>query len=406
MAMKQTQTKLFNFSDTGLDFCSGSKNLFPDRFKKMLALGYNVQTVSSVAVAGSQVTLTYGVSHGYVADRVLKVDSGALASINGGEFWVDLVTTNTVTFTLDSAPSSVLGGFTTRIAPLGWSLEYEQPYVHLYKMKNLDESDLYVRLVFQAVSNYRNRVGVCVGHATDVAAGTITDTLTLTQYATATVPNDTFAWEFQLTAEATYNNQTAAQGLVKFGACLAVGSKYHLAIMGNLGTAAAQYVNGIFPTHTFNYDNTNYPLLCGTTYGNPTTNGYNYQGAGPRSGMMLGKFRCIFQETNLLADQPVAKNPVAYNSFLPTEIDNFNTTTCKPIPLILQQNGQMLGYVAGGMYLCSYAATNAPKVAVDILPLKTVDIDLNSNVYVHTIPNGGSDNAFYAIPVEEIKIVS
>lgn len=404
--MKQTQTKLLDFSDTGLDFCSGSKNLFPDRFKKMLALGYNVQTVSSVAVAGSQVTLTYGGAHGYAADRVLKVDSGALSSINGGEFWIDSVATNTVTFTLDDAPTSITGGFTTRVAPLGWDLLYEQPYVHLYKMKNLDESDLYVRLVFQAVSNYRNRVGICVGHTADIAAGTITDINTLTQYATATVPNDTFAWEFQLTAEATYNNYTAAQGFTKFGKTLLIGSKYHLAIPGNLGTRAAQYLNGIFPVHAFNYDTINYPLVCGTTYGNPTANGYNYQGAGPQSGMMLGKFRCIFQETSVLADQPVAKNPVAYDSFLPTDIDDFNTTTCKPIPLILQKNGQILGYVAGGMYLCSYASTNAPDVAVDSLPLKTTDIDLNSSVYVHTIPNGGANNAFYAIPVEEIKIGS
>lgn len=406
MAMKQTQTKLLGFSDTGLDFCSGSKNLFPDRFKKMLALGYNVQTVSSVAVAGSQVTLTYGGAHGYAADRVLKVDSGALSSINGGEFWIDSVATNTVTFTLDDAPASIAGGFTTRVAPLGWDLLYEQPYVHLYKMKNLDESDLYVRLVFQAVSNYRNRVGICVGHTADIAAGTITDINTLTQYATATVPNDTFAWEFQLTAEATYNNYTAAQGFTKFGKTLLIGSKYHLAIPGNLGARAAQYLNGIFPVHAFNYDTINYPLVCGTTYGNPTASGYNYQGVGPQSGMMLGKFRCIFQETSLLADQPVAKSPVAYDSFLPTDIDDFNTTTCKPIPLILQKNGQILGYVAGGMYLCSYASTNAPDVAIDILPLKTTDIDLNNIVYVHTIPNGGSNNAFYAIPVEEIKIGS
>ena len=311
-----------------------------------------------------------------------------------------------MTFTLDSAPSSVLGGFTTRIAPLGWSLEYEQPYVHLYKMKNLDESDLYVRLVFQAVSNYRNRVGVCVGHATDVAAGTITDTLTLTQYATATVPNDTFAWEFQLTAEATYNNQTAAQGLVKFGACLAVGSKYHLAIMGNLGATAAQYVNGIFPTHTLNYDTLSYPLVCGMSYGNPTANGYNYQGVLSYTGMMLGKYSCIFQETNLTASAPVAKNPVTADSFLPAAIDTFNTTTCKPIPLILQKNGQILGYLSGGMYLCSYASTNTPEITIASQPVKTNDIDLNSMVYVHSISSGGSSNAFYAIPVEEIKIGS
>ncbi|EXE09995.1 hypothetical protein J559_3303, partial [Acinetobacter sp. 983759] len=43
MVMKQTQTKMFDFADIGLDFSAGSKSLFPDRFKKMLAQGYNTQ---------------------------------------------------------------------------------------------------------------------------------------------------------------------------------------------------------------------------------------------------------------------------------------------------------------------------------------------------------------------------
>src|SRR5690606_30234894 len=135
MAMKQTQTKLFDFSDVGLDFCAGSKNLFPDRFKKMLSLGYNVQTVTSVAVVGNQVTLTYGGAHGYVVDLVLKVDSSVFASINGGEFWIDSITTNTLTFTLDAAPASVVSGFTTRIASLGWDLVYEQGHIYIYKFR-------------------------------------------------------------------------------------------------------------------------------------------------------------------------------------------------------------------------------------------------------------------------------
>jgi len=63
MVMKQTQTKMFDFADIGLDFSAGSKSLFPDRFKKMLAQGYNTQTVSSVTVEGNQVTLNYGGSH-------------------------------------------------------------------------------------------------------------------------------------------------------------------------------------------------------------------------------------------------------------------------------------------------------------------------------------------------------
>ncbi len=131
MAIKQTQTKMFDFSDTGLNFCAGSKNLLPDRFKKMLSIGYNEQTVSSIAVSGNQVTLTYGVSHGYVADRVLKINSGVLATINNGEFVIDSVTSNTVTMTIDSAPLSIVGSLTTRIAPLGYQLVYELNNIHV-----------------------------------------------------------------------------------------------------------------------------------------------------------------------------------------------------------------------------------------------------------------------------------
>ena len=123
---------MFDFADVGLDFCPGSKNLFPDRFKKMLSQGYNEQTVASVSVTGNQVTLNYGVAHGYAADRVIKINSGALSTINGGEFWIDSVTATSVTMTVDTAPSSIAGMFSTKSASLGWSLEYENANIHIY----------------------------------------------------------------------------------------------------------------------------------------------------------------------------------------------------------------------------------------------------------------------------------
>src|SRR5690606_4254920 len=163
MVMKQTQTILFDFSDVGLDFCAGSKNLFPDRFKKMLALGYNERTVSSVAVVGNQVTFTYGGTHGYVADRVLKVSAPELLSINSGEFVIDSVTENTVTMTIDGTPASIAGNFTTKVAPLGWDLVYELNHIHIYKFKHIDDSDMYARLCFQNATASGNRNCIAVG---------------------------------------------------------------------------------------------------------------------------------------------------------------------------------------------------------------------------------------------------
>src|SRR5690606_10172412 len=251
MAMKQTQTKLFNFSDVGLDFCAGSKSLFPDRFKKMLALGYNVQTVSSVAVAGNQVTFTYGGAHGYAADRVLKVNSGALASINGGEFWIDSVTTNTVTMTIDDAPLSISGGFTTKIASLGWSLEYENENIHVYKFKQLDESDIFIRLCFQNQTGRRNCISPCVGKTFDALTGFITDPLALVANASLISPDNDFKWEFSGVAGATYDNFTYSQGYSTFGKGVVIGSLYHVGFLTSASISIDSLrVNGCFPSTT------------------------------------------------------------------------------------------------------------------------------------------------------------
>ena len=408
MAMKQTQTKMFDFSDVGLDFCAGSKNLFPDRFKKMLAQGYNTQTVASVGVVDNQVTLTYGVSHGYVADRVLKVDSGALASINSGEFWIDSVTTNTLAFTLDDAPSSIVGGFATKIASLGWSLEYESSYIHLYKMKQLDESDIFVRLVFQPIATRRNRVGVCIGKSADLASGVITDANTMTEYATAIAPDGTFAWEFSYYANATYNNHTYAQGLSMFGKGLIVGSLYHFLAMSHYYNASPYYdgLIAILPAKTINYDDLNYPLLIGCNQGNAASNGYStgYLN-GNFASAYVGRYRVNFVESASAAP-PLLTTPNSLNNFVPIELDTFNTTTARPLQMYFYGNGQFAGVVGGGVYLCAYAANALSSETINTLPKKSTDIDLSNICYLFTV-SGSANSATVGLiaPIEEIKIV-
>ncbi len=404
--MKQTQTKLFDFSDTGLDFCVGSKNLFPDRFKKMLALGYNVQTVTSVAVSGNQVTFTYGGAHGYRADRVLKIDSGTLASINGGEFWIDSVTINTLTFTLDSAPGSVSGGFATRVAPLGWSLEYENENIHIYKLKALDESDLFIRLCFQNNLSYRNRIAPCVGKTADLTAGTITDEYALNETKAIATPG-LFAWEFAREADSTFNNYTAAQGS-GFGKAYIVGSVYHLALFANttVDTAysACGLVNALLPFHGLNYDAIKLPALMGQTYSVATGEGRIR--TLDNAAMYVGNISTRIQASPAggTGDSIVSHIPFARSSFLPVEIDSFNTTTCWPIPIYQKPTCQFLGYVYG-IFLASYAASGAPGTAKTNIPLITKDIDLNSNVVVHQIEwNSLGGGVWFAAPIEEVKI--
>src|SRR5690606_1016870 len=266
MAMKQTQTKLFDFSDVGLDFCAGSKNLFPDRFKKMLALGYNEQTVSSVVVAGNQVTLSYGGTHGYVADRVLKVSAPELLSINGGEFVIDSVTENTATMTIDGAPASIAGNFTTKVASLGWELVYEQAHIHIYKFKHIDDSDMYARFCFQnnMSAGHRNSVAVAAGRTIDLSLGHINDTNLFSNWGICENVIDVITkWDFSYSIAATFNNYSYSQGYSTFGRAMVIGSPYHLVMKYNQGASTIgnySALSAILPFQS-DYETINYPIV-------------------------------------------------------------------------------------------------------------------------------------------------
>ena len=400
MAMKQTQTKLFDFSDVGLDFCAGSKNLFPDRFKKMLALGYNEQTVSSVAVAGNQVTFTYGGTHGYVADRVLKVNAPELLSINGGEFVVDSVTENTDTMTIDGAPTSIAGNFTTKIASLGWSLEYENANIHVYKFKALDESDLYLRLCFQDQATRRNCISPCIGKAFDVETGFITDPLSLAETREVVTPHDGFKWEYSYAIGSIYNNYTYTQGFSQFAKGLIIGSIYHFISMHTTsGGANNGRVVGFVPAACYDYAALQYPVMIGESYASMTGTGANFQGTNGRA--FVGAVRVVFDQSPL-SDNALFAMPQALSSFL--AIDTFNTTTAAPIGIYEQSTRQILGMVSGGLYVCKYASTNRP--ALDSTsPRLSMDIDLNNICPVHYMNvNTSTSIAYLTAPVEEIKV--
>lgn len=402
MAMKQTQTKLFDFSDVGLDFCVGSKNLFPDRFKKMLSLGYNVQTVTSVAVAGNQITFTYGGAHGYTADRVLKVDSGALASINGGEFWIDSATTNAVTFTLDNAPISIPGNFTTRIASLGWQLVYENAHIHVYKFKHIDDTDMYARFCFQTNLTQRNAVAVGIGRTVDLSLGVVTDENCLADLATCTTLADaTSRLYFNFTSSpylgTAQNEFTYPQGVGTYGLSKVVGSLYHIVFMYNIGSSGLGCVSAILPFAS-TYNSINLPLLLCQNFG--TTSAEINSNALGNLKAYIGKQNCRF---TFLSGVNIATTNIAGASFLPSTIDSFNTTACMPLSIYTDIERQNIGNCSGGLYQACYASSNTPTKTIATTPAATRDIDLNSIVLTQYMSYAGSD-AWFAAPVEEIKI--
>lgn len=405
--IKQTQTKMFDFSDTDLNFCAGSKSKFPDVFKKMLATGFNNKVVSSVTVSGDQVTLDYGVNHGYKADRVLAIETPGLI----GEFYINSVTTNTVTLTVPGAPISIAGGFTTKVASLGWELVYEQPFIHIYKFKALDESDLFLRLCFQNKLSYANMVSPCIGKTADLSAGTITDSNAYTANVSITTPGTGLSWLFAQDANNAYNNHSYSQGLSVFGKGVVVGSKYHFGVFNNngrSGTATATegaMVGGFFPTACFASDLLDYPVMLGLLNISPAGSNINTFSAGAA---YIGKQRVRFNKSNS-ATGPLFIAPQAASSFLPSNIDNFNTTVAENLSLYDYTSTQFLGYVSGGVLACNYASSNAPTIQKNLSPLITSDIDLNSNIVVHAVMFESvaySSAVFLAFPVEEIKIGS
>jgi len=399
MAMKQTQTKMFDFADVGLDFCSGSKNLFPDRFKKMLSQGYNEQTVASVSVTGNQVTLNYGVAHGYAADRVIKINSGPLAAINAGEFWIDAVTATSVTMTIDAAPVSIAGGFVTKIASLGWGLVYEQANIQIYKFKHIDDTDMYARLCFQnaTTSGNRNCVAVGIGRTVDLNLGHITDPNCLQDLATcATVADATsnVRWDFTSSTVNTFNNYTYSQGVSRFGKGMVVGSQYHFLICFDaLDTSSNRScVLGLVPTISI----LNFPILLATNNGAPTTSTTSMNAS---FSPYIGKNRCIFDMSIDTNPTPI-RQPQANGDYLPSEIEAFNTMMGKPVPIHLYNPSQFIGF-ALGMYIACFSASASWNTGKQDTPSIETDIDFNSLI----IRKGLGDLTLF-LPVEEIKIAN
>lgn len=397
--IKQTQTKTFKFSDKDLDICSGSRAKYKETFKKIFTTGYNHQTVTSVSVSGSQITLSYSLPHGYAGDRVLKViASGGFAK----EVYIDYVTDTTIVCSvLDGVTTGLSGSITTNIAPLGWSIVYDVGNSQVYQLKALDDSSLYARFVYPTGS-IRGRISVCVGMSFDSETGYITDTYAHKDTSSVSSASSSFAWELGYHNSSTFDNYTYGQDS-RFGNGVITGSIYHVITMSNTGqsTSDAPYgtINAILPVSVLNYPNLKLPIVIG----------YNYaQSSSVSSGLLssmigyIGDIKCAFSG----GSSTTIASPQSRASYLPTSIDGFSTTTCSPTPIYEYETKQFLGYLTGGLYICAYASSGTPEITVGNLPQLTVDIDFSVNCYVHHVNQSSSaaNTVFFVSPVEEIKL--
>ncbi|MDO3665347.1 hypothetical protein [Acinetobacter higginsii] len=408
--IKQTQTKMFDFSDAGLDFCTGAKNKFPEVFKKMLATGYNPQTAASVSIAADQVTLIFGVNHGYVADRVM------LVTASGGfnkEVYIDSVTSNSVTFT-QAVTTGLTGTITTKVASLGWELSYELANIQIYKMKHIDDTFRYARFCFQNNAAHRNSIAVCIGKTFNATTGVIDDPLALQSTASVASPSagSLPRWD-GVTASNTDNNKTYAEGYSTYGKGMCVGSPYHFVFLATWGSNFPIDIYGIWPVATHNYAALDYPVIIAkmlstaTTSNGESTYGNFYSTAGSGAAY-IGNVRVTFEYSNASTNYGIMASAAekAVSSVLSTALDNFNTTTAKSFEIYERSTSQHLGYCYGA-YMCMYANdATAPAIDRNALPLITTDVDFQQNV---VISHSGSTNArnrttFIAFPIEEVKL--
>lgn len=360
----------------------------------MLSQGYNNQTVSSYSFVGNQITFTYSINHGYVADRVITIIANSVVI---GEVVIDSVTDTTITFTYDNFPSSLSNPITTIVSSLGWELVYELNHIHIYKFKHIDDTDMYARLCFQNIMNTSVRacISVGIGRTIDLALGTITDPNCLPTLATcATVADsDNLRWEFS-NQNTAHINYTYSQGYSVYGRACIVGSKYHIALLGSYhSTSSYKYINGILPFSS-TYSILNYPLLFANNWGAHNTT----QSSSPISDLRtyVGKYR--------VETAPTSTNTFNYSfssSYYPTEIESQEVTSCFLIDFYLYDTQQYIGSPKG-IFNVALTPSTLPLSNTN-LPSVQAEVDFNNKLLVHYSGSTSTIGLYFAFPIEEIK---
>lgn len=121
-----------------------------------LADGFNPQTVTAATKTATTVTLTFGVSHGYIERQLLLITGATDAALNG-KHRVIAATTNTVT--IDAVGiTATTGAITTKVAPLGFESIFgsTDPLKRAYRSQNMQTTQtvLYLDMTIPASSGY------------------------------------------------------------------------------------------------------------------------------------------------------------------------------------------------------------------------------------------------------------
>lgn len=118
--------------------------------------GFNPQTVTIATKTATNVTLTFGVSHGYELGQLILVAGATDAALNGKH---RVKTKTATTITIDAVGvAATTGAITTKAAPLGWQSIFgsADPLKRAYRSDSLESSKtvLYLDMTLPTGNGY------------------------------------------------------------------------------------------------------------------------------------------------------------------------------------------------------------------------------------------------------------
>lgn len=391
----QTQTKIYKFSDKGIEINGSAKGYYPVAFKKIFTTGYNETSVSNIEVFEGKVTIILPTNHGFLLERVIRFTSGNYTK----DYFLTEVTSTSISFYDEDFPNQFPDPISIKYAPLDWELVYEVGQVHIYKFKDLDDSDLYLRLFYLSPLNnstLRGLVYPCVGRAYDPDTGYITDPDSLTETRDIKSGAQRFSWEIGQYTDVYYDKQPLSSSL---GTVTIIGSLYHMVMSTSTSTTKNTFhLATVLPVANCVQDKA-LPLLVGSRQ--------NYTSSGPSQTFS----NCYMYVNNTrVCNYRASSDIIAYfgmPSYIPdpwvSSLGVSDRFSLNGITLYFAGTSSYFGNALGAHYLIAKTSDNRFPNSSTSYPLGIMDTDNFIKSYL--CPNSdGSTFSGYVVPMEEIHL--
>lgn len=391
----QTQTKIYKFSDKGIELNGWAKGYYPEIFKKIFVTGYNENLITDIEILNGKVTLILPTNHGYLLERVIRFSSPSHTK----DYVITEVTATSISFYDETFPSSITNPISIKIAPLDYELVYEVDQVHIYKFKDLDNSDLFLRLYFLSTKNsssYRGLVYPCVGRTYDPETGYITDTDSLVETRDIKSPATRFSWELGQQDNVYYENQPLNPS---YGQITIIGSLYHLLISVATGNTKYYFtLNSILPVVNCVLGKT-LPLLTGSRY--------THTSSGP-SNTFSGSYQYVnnYKVSNFTCSSSISTSfglPSYYVDPFHNALGISDRMSLNGITLYLTGTSAFFANALGAHYLTAKGDDTRFTTYATNYPLPIMDSDNFIKSYLCPLSDG-STFCGYVAPMEEIHL--